>query len=653
MDDKIKKYILDNPHSFTMELNEVKVDQEKRIIPMTFFKPYLVTKWWGNLKLLTKKENVKLDRWTQKQGAPFLKDHLAEDQRGIILNGYLNKDGVLGGDVKFSRNPAGEELMTDIVDGIRPYSSVGFDIKKIKEMAANDMNEEEKNLSIETQMPIYEVELWEPVEGSSVYSGAVPTVGAFGYDFYDLKKKEEIIELLKEFNLPVKFNQKININSNTKIKDTTMEKTAEQLAEETRLANEKAAIKLNEENARKEEQRKTAITALAVHYKEKIKGVNLDELRDLYIKEGNDSREFAKQIGDLIVSESKAVAKPTVELNDNEIKLYNPLNALRALLNPRMKSFERDLSDEYAKKSGQSPSGIFLLHNAIIPKLGRSKKSEKFDLLAGTATAAAELVGTDHIGSMFIDYLYEKMVLDNITLMPGRKGNIEIPVLDASAGHGWAATEAATVAEGSPTTTERTASPKRGGRYIDITKQLMIQSDPSAESIFINDLLKSLALGLQNAVLNGTGSSGQPTGVKLTTGIGAVGSIASMDWAKAVEFETLIDDALGDDTGMYYVTRRAHRGALKSRVKETGQATYICENNVVNGYQMRTTNLITAGDMFFGDWSQVIVPMWDGVDLVIDPYSNAPSGLVRITANQLLDVIVRYPSAFSYGSSFS
>jgi HK97 family phage major capsid protein len=653
MNDKIKKYALENLHSFTFEMNEVKVDQEKRIIPMTFFKPYLVTKWWGNLKLLTKKENVKLERWTQKQGAPFLKDHLAEDQRGIILNGYLNKDGVLGGDVKFSRNPSGEELMTDIVDGIRPYSSVGFDIKKIREMAADDMSEEEKNLSIETQMPIYEVDLWEPVEGSSVYSGAVPTVGAFGYDFYDLKKKEEIIELLKEFGLPVKFDQKINTNSNTKIKDTKMEKTAEQLAEETRLANEKAAIKLNEDNARKEEQRKASITRLAADFKEKVKNVNLEALRDLYIKEGNDSKEFAKQIGDLIVSESKAVAKPTVELSNKEVKLYSLLGAVRASMNPGLKCFERELSDEYAKNSGQTPSGIFLPHNAILPKVGRGTKSEKFDLLAGTATHAAELVGTDHIGSMFIDYLYEKMVLDNLTLMPGRKGNVEIPVLDASAGHGWAATEAATTAEGAPTTTERTATPKRGGRYIDITKQLMIQSDPAAESIFVNDLIKSLALGVQNAVLNGDGTGGAPTGVKSTTGIGAVGSIASMDWAKAVDFETLIDDSLGDDTGMYYVTRRAHRGALKSRVKETGQATYICENNVVNGYQMRTTNLVTAGDMFFGDWSQVIIPMWDGVDIIFDPYTNAPSGLVRITANQLLDIIVRYPSAFSYGSSFS
>jgi len=648
MNEKILKYAVENPHSFTMEINQVNADKENRIIPMTFFKPYVVTKWWGNLKLLFAKKNVDLKRWTQKQGAPFLKDHISEEQRGIILNGYLEKDGILGGDVKFSRNPSGEELMIDIMDGIRPYSSVGFDIKKIREMNANDMTDEEKQIAIDTQMPIYEVELWQPVEGSSVYSGAIPTVGAFGYDFYDLKKKEEILEFLKEFNLPIKFDQKINLFT-TKTKETKMEKTSEELA----LEQKQAAIKLGEENARKEEQRKTAITKLAIDYKEKVKGVNLDDLRDLYIKEGNDSREFAKQIGDLIISETKAVAKPTVELTEREVKLYNPINALRTLFNPTMKCFEKELSEEYAKKSGQSPTGIFLLHNAILPKMGRNKKSEKFDLTAGGATSAAELVGVDHLGSMFIDYLYEKMVLDNLTLMPGRKGNIEIPVLDASAGYGWAATETTAVAEGAPTTTERTASPKRGGRFIDITKQLMIQSDPSAESIFINDLLKALALGIQNAALNGTGANGQPTGIKLTSGIGAVGSIASMDWVKAVEFETLIDDALGDDTGMYYVTRRAHRGALKSRVKETGQATYICENNNVNGYQMRTTNLVTTGDMFFGDFSQVIVPMWDGVDLVIDPYTNAPSGLVRITANQLLDVIVRYPSAFAYGSSFS
>lgn len=413
------------------------------------------------------------------------------------------------------------------------------------------------------------------------------------------------------------------------------------------IINQKEQVIMDEEKKLQEQQRVDAINKLAEKFAGKVTGVNLADAAELYKASGKTEREFA----DMILENQKqqaAVAGPTVHLSEKEIKLYNPANAVRSLVN-KTNSLEREISDQYAKSTGITPAGIFIPHNAILPTMRTGKR----DLTAGTATSAAELVGTDHMGSMFIDYLYEKMVLDNITFLPNRKGNVEIPVLSASAGHGWAATEVTAVGEGSPTTTEKTASPKRGGRYIEMTKQLMIQSDPAAESLFVNDLIKALAIGIQNAVLNGTGASGQPTGVKNTSGIGSVGSLASMDFDKAVDFETLIDDAFGDGNGMYFVTRRAHAGALKKRKLDAGSGRFVNENNIVNSYPMKTTNLVTAGDVFFGDWTNVIVPLWDGVDLVFDPYTKAAEGMVKVTANQLLDVIVRYASAFSYGSDFS
>ena len=439
---------------------------------------------------------------------------------------------------------------------------------------------------------------------------------------------------------------------NEKLDDKIINQVKSLIQESTENLENKIIIKLNEGNKKMQEEKNPeqerifAIDKMAEKFAS-VPGVK--EAAELYKGTMRTEKEFADFIFEKQKSEA-AVSKPTVPLSDKEIKLYSPMRAIRSLVSGA-KCFERELSDEFAKQSGQTPEGIFLLHNAILPKA----QSGKRDLTAGTATSAAELVGTDHLGSQLIDYLYEKMVLNNITFLPNRKGNIEIPVLSASAGYGWAATETTAVAEGSPTTTSKTASPKRGGRYIDITKMLMIQSDPAAEGLFTNDLLKSLALGIQNAVLNANGASGAPTGVKSTSGIGDLGSLASMTWKQAVEFETLIDDAFGDGNGMYFVTRRSHRGVLKSRLKEDGVGTtgYICENNMINGYEARTTNLVTSGDVFFGDWTNVVVPLWDGVDLVVDPFSQATQGLVRITANQLLDIVVRYASAFSYGNSFN
>lgn len=442
---------------------------------------------------------------------------------------------------------------------------------------------------------------------------------------------------------PIEINKTLSEEAVNDIKNSLKENN-EQLKI---IINQKEQVKMDDEKKLQDQQRVDAINKLAEKFAGKVNGVDLMDAAELYKAGGKSEREFA----DMIFENQKqqaAVAGPTVHLSEKELKIYNPANAVRSLVN-KTNSLEREVSDQYAKNSGISPAGIFIPHNAVLPKMRTGRR----DLTAGTANSAAELVGTDHLGAQFIDYLYEKMVLDNITFLPNRKGNVEIPVLSASAGHGWAATEVTAVAEGAPTTTERTASPKRGGRFIEMTKQLMIQSDPDAESLFVNDLLKSLAIGIQNAVLNGTGASGQPTGVKLTSGIGSVGSLASMDFDKAVLFETLIDDAFGDGNGMYFVTRRAHSGALKTRKIDAGSGRFVNENNVINGYGVRTTNLVADGDMFFGDWTNIIVPLWDGVDLVFDPYTKAAEGMVKVTANQLLDIIVRYPSAFSYGSSFS
>ena len=55
----------------------------------------------------------------------------------------------------------------------------------------------------------------------------------------------------------------------------------------------------------------------------------------------------------------------------------------------------------------------------------------------------------------------------------------------------------------------------------------------------------------------------------------------------------------------------------------------------------------------FGDWSQVLVGFWGAADILIDPYTQATSGLERIVIQQYADVAVRYGAAFSKTSNFS
>lgn len=54
--------------------------------------------------------------------------------------------------------------------------------------------------------------------------------------------------------------------------------------------------------------------------------------------------------------------------------------------------------------------------------------------------------------------------------------------------------------------------------------------------------------------------------------------------------------------------------------------------------------------MFFGDFSQLIIGQWSGLDLLVDPYSLSSGGGVRVVALQDVDLALRYADAFALGN---
>jgi HK97 family phage major capsid protein len=96
----------------------------------------------------------------------------------------------------------------------------------------------------------------------------------------------------------------------------------------------------------------------------------------------------------------------------------------------------------------------------------------------------------------------------------------------------------------------------------------------------------------------------------------------------------------------------AARGALKSTAKSTSAvaAGFVFENNEVNGYPVVVSNQLAFDDIVFGAFDQMIMGMWSGLDLTLDPYAGATSGTVRIIALQDVDFAVKQPGAFCYGT---
>jgi HK97 family phage major capsid protein len=193
-------------------------------------------------------------------------------------------------------------------------------------------------------------------------------------------------------------------------------------------------------------------------------------------------------------------------------------------------------------------------------------------------------------------------------------------------------------------------TPKTVGAYVDYSRRLLLQSTISVEQMVRNDLAKVIAQELDRAAIYGTGSSNQPLGLTNVTGIGAETLTGSGTFEELIAMETDVAAANADAGALRYIMNATSRGALKGTKKDAGSGDFVFENNEVNGYPVIVSNQLAANDTLFGDFSMLIMGMWSGLDLTVDPYAGATAGTVRIIALQDVDVAVKQPSAFCLGT---
>jgi len=264
------------------------------------------------------------------------------------------------------------------------------------------------------------------------------------------------------------------------------------------------------------------------------------------------------------------------------------------------------------------------------------------------------LIAEDYKGGDFIDILRnESSVMQaGATMLRGLQGNVVIPKKTAGTTVGWISPE------GDPSTSDEievgsvTMSPKVVGAHTDVTRLLLQQSSLDVENLIRDDLTKSIATAIDLGALAGSGSSGQPTGIANTSGINTTTfGAANPTWAEIVAMESAVanDNAL---TGsLSYICRPADFGTLKTTEKATGTAQFVVSpDNTMNGYNVIRSNQVTSGDFYFGNFADLLIGMYGGLDITVDAYSLSQSGGVRIVALQTVDTAVRHAVSFCKSS---
>ena len=165
-----------------------------------------------------------------------------------------------------------------------------------------------------------------------------------------------------------------------------------------------------------------------------------------------------------------------------------------------------------------------------------------------------------------------------------------------------------------------------------------------------DDLARVIALELDRVGLNGSGSSNQPLGIINTTGIGTQSLTSFGTFEEYIGMETDVAAANADAGSLRYIINASARGALKSTKKDAGSGDFVFESNEINGYPVTVSNQLGNNDALFGDFSMLIMAMWSGLDLTVDPYAGATAGTVRIIALQDVDFAVKQPGAFCFAT---
>lgn len=148
----------------TFSLTGRAVDEESRTVDLAFSSESPVDRWFGAEILDHGPGSVRMDRLND--GAALLVGHDHDDQVGVIESARIDSDDMKGrATARFSRSSRGQEILTDVVDGIRTLISVGY---RIHEAVLEKTGDEGDT---------YRITDWEPYEISVVAVPADPHVG--------------------------------------------------------------------------------------------------------------------------------------------------------------------------------------------------------------------------------------------------------------------------------------------------------------------------------------------------------------------------------------------------------------------------------------------------------------------------------------------
>ena len=299
-----------------------------------------------------------------------------------------------------------------------------------------------------------------------------------------------------------------------------------------------------------------------------------------------------------------------------------------AMPGAHLDGLEAEMAAEGARelqRSGIAPKGL------VIPAgvFQRSASGQN----AGTAGDGGNIVIT---GQHYVDEVSERLTVFKMgaTVLTDLVGNVDLPSVGGvtfafvNEGVSTTSTKKAAVAKA-------TLSPKGIRGHMAVTRDLLAQSSLNVEQILKDRIIAAEAACIDKAALAAIVSAATSAGT-------------SFSYANLVAMETAINAANANRGKMGYILPVADWGLAKVTQKASGFPAMILEpGDMINGYKADFSNQFAANTPVFGNFEDLFIGRWGGVEILVDPFTMADTGEIKLQLFSYADVKVALDKSFS------
>ena len=314
-------------------------------------------------------------------------------------------------------------------------------------------------------------------------------------------------------------------------------------------------------------------------------------------------------------------------------------------------------ADAEAIKEGFSESRSLPNHNqGFFISADYLRRGLKQSRAYNVATDGSDIVQTDvaqAIGALFAPNWLDAL---GVTRLTGLQGNLRLPRHVKGSNPAFK-TENAAAGAYSSTFESKLLTPKRLPTYVDVSRQEMLQV-PYVEQFVIGDLTKQLNNLVESAIING--ASDGPTGIIGDTDISLASSTSNaLTYLNLRSFERTLKNKNAFQGSLGYLSNPDVEYKLQTTAKllsgqssSTYPVSLMEDSGKINGlpayFTKNVSNTISTDKsaLILGNWSDLVTGQWSGLEILVDPYTQATEGYVRVQFAMYFDAVVRRPDSF-------